>query len=314
MIDVHHHFVPAEYRRALVESGNDRPDGMPAIPAWSEQQAIEFLDEMSIETAFLSISTPGVLLDGLVAADVARMVNDAAAGLIGAHPGRFGGFASLPLPDIDASLAEIERALDDLELDGVVLLTHYGSHYLGDPSMDPVLDELNRRKAVVFVHPTSPCGCEQTSLGLPRPILEFMFDTTRTVMNLIHTGTLDRCPDIQWIIPHAGAALPVLAARMEMVRTLAPGGDRESVATYLRRFHYDLAGPRTDEGLRALLGIADPERVLYGSDWPFTPAPAVAGMLKALRHNTVLEAGKLDGVYRENALRLLPRVALGRHN
>ena len=309
MIDVHHHFVPDEYREALIRSGNDHPDGMPAIPEWSAQAAVDFLDQVGIEIAFLSISTPGVLLNGCDAAHLARIVNAAAAELIRNHPGRFGGFATLPLPDVDASLSEVRYALDELGLDGVVMMTHYGDHYLGDPAMDAVFDELNRRHAVVFMHPTSPLCCEQTALGQPRPIIEFIFDTTRTVMNLISSGTIDRCPDISWIIPHAGAALPVLAQRMDMIRLLAPDTCQatEPFVNYLRRFHYDLAGPRTDDSLRALLGIAEPTRALYGSDWPFTPTPAVRGMLQSLERTEVLDRAQLDDVRRENARRLLSR-------
>lgn len=311
VVDVHHHFVPDQYREALVRAGNDRPDGMPAIPSWSEREAVGVLDRLSIETAFLSISSPGVLLDGCSATDLARMTNEAAAALVEAHPGRFGGFASLPLPDVGSSLEEIAYALDHLGLDGFVLLTHYADTYLGDPALDTVFDELNRRRAIVFLHPTSPVCCAQTSLGLPRPMIEFMFDTTRAVTNLIYSGTLDRCPDISWIIPHAGAALPVLAARIELMRAAAPGQchANEPVQSYLGRLHYDLAGPRTDDGLRALLGIADASRVLYGSDWPFTPEPGVVGLREALERTTVFDAGQLDDVWRGNARRLLPRSA-----
>ena len=206
---------------------------------------------------------------------------------------------------------EIAYALDHLGLDGFVLLTHYADTYLGDPALDRVFDELNRRRAVVFVHPTSPMCGVQTSLGLPRSMIELMFDTTRAVTNLIYSGTLDRCPDISWIIPHAGAALPVLAARIDMMRALAADQCRanEPVSSYLGRLHYDLAGPRTDDGLRALLGIADPSRVLYGSDWPFTPEPGVVGLRQALERATVFDADQLDDVWRGNARRLLPRVA-----
>lgn len=310
MIDVHHHFLPEEYREALVRSGNAHPDGMPAIPEWSQQHAIDFLDRLGIETAFLSISSPGVLLDGHAATDLARIANETAAALIAAHPGRFGSFATLPLPDVESSLSEISHALDHLRLDGIAVLTHYGDTYLGDPKLNAIFDELNSRKATVFIHPTSPICCEQTSLGFPRPILEFMFDTTRTVTNLIYSETLDRCPDISWIIPHAGAALPALASRVDMMRLLAP--DRchaaDSVLSYLGRLHYDLAGPRTDDALRALLGIADPTHLLYGSDWPFTPAPGAAQMLQALERTSVLDREQLDDVFRGNARRLLPRV------
>ncbi len=306
LIDVHHHFLPDAYRDALEQSGGSPPDGIGALPGWSPDDAVRFVDTMGIETAYLSISSPGVLIDGSDPAHVARLVNDTAARLIADHPGRFGAFAALPLPDVDASLAEIARSLDDLQLDGIGLLTHHGDVYLGDPRLDEVFDELNRREATVFLHPTSSLCCEDAFLGYPRPVLEFIFDTARAVMNLIHSGTLDRCPDISWIIPHGGGALPALSQRLDAVHMLAPGLSkaRDLSAAYLNRFHYDLAGPRSEDALRALLGIADPSRLLYGSDWPFTPEPGVARMLTELRATTVLGNRPPDELLRANARRL----------
>ena len=169
LIDVHHHFLPSRYREAVERSAEAPPDGIVRLPDWSEDEAVRFIDTAGIETAYLSISSPGVLLDGSDAAEIARMANDTAAELIGRHPGRFGAFAALPLPDVDASLEEIARALDVLKLDGVGLLTHHGDVYLGAAALDPVFDELNRRRAVVFVHPTSPLCCGDAWLGYPRP-------------------------------------------------------------------------------------------------------------------------------------------------
>ena len=168
LVDVHHHFIPDDYRAAVDRNGGP-PDGIARVPDWSEDEAIRFLDATGIETAYLSISSPGVLLEGSDATDLARSVNDTAADLIGRHSGRFGAFAALPLPDVDASLAEVAVALDDLDLDGVGLLTHHGDVYLGDPRLDDVFDELNRRAATVFIHPTSPLCCGDVFLDYPDP-------------------------------------------------------------------------------------------------------------------------------------------------
>jgi len=308
LIDVHHHFLPAEYRSALVESGNRSPDGIPAMPAWSVEEAVRVLDYAGIEMAFVSISSPGVLLEGFSEMELARLVNERSAELISTHPGRFGGFATLPLPNVDASLIETERALGELQLDGVVLLTHYGDTYLGDPALDRIFDELNQRGSVVFIHPTSPVCCAETSLGFPAPILEFMFDTTRAVTNLIYSGTVDRCPNIQWIVPHAGAALPALAARLAVMPMLTDRCQaREDFRWYLERFHYDLAGPRTDESLSELLQVASPSRLLYGSDWPFTPERAVNTLVDAIHHITAIDRDDAGRVLRANAQQILPR-------
>lgn len=311
LIDVHHHFLPSRYREAVERSAESPPDGIMRLPDWSEDDAVRFIDTAGIETAYLSISSPGVLLDGSDAANIARLANDTAADLIGRHPGRFGAFAALPLPDVDASLDELARALDVLKLDGVGLLTHHGDVYLGASDLDPVFDELNRRHAVVFLHPTSPLCCGDAWLGYPRPGIEFIFDTTRAVVNLIYSGTLDRCPQISWIIPHGGGALPALSARIDAIRTMAPDRCRadQPVATYLRRFHYDLAGPRTEEALRALLGIADGSRLLYGSDWPFTPEAGVARMLADLVGTTAHGEDSIADSLSRNARQLLSRSA-----
>lgn len=310
IIDVHHHFIPDEYRVELIRSGNGKPDGMPSVPEWSELRALDFLDEAGIDVALLSISTPGVLLDGCSAVDLAKLTNNSAAGLIERNPERFGAFATLPLPDVDESLREIDRSLGELRFDGVTLLTHYGERYLGDRSFDPVFEELNRRGATVFLHPTSPIGCECTSLGFPRPFLEFMFDTTRTVANLIYSGTLDDFPAIDWIVPHAGAALPILSSRIEQIRHVAPDtcAAIEPVAHYLSRCYYDLAGSRPTGALSALTDMVDPAQLLFGSDWPFTPAARAAGGIESLALTTELTDEQIDGAFHRNATRLFPRL------
>ncbi|MGZ4679914.1 MAG: amidohydrolase family protein, partial [Ilumatobacteraceae bacterium] len=218
LIDVHAHFVPAQYREALAAAGIDQPDGMPRVPTWSADDHVAMMNRVGIDAAVLSVSSPGVQFgEGGSASDavaLARYVNDVAAATIRDHPRRFGAFASLPLSNVEASLAEIERALDGLGLDGVNVLTNVGGVYLGDASLEPVMAELHQRRAVVFIHPTSPACWECTSLGFPRPMIEFPFDTTRAVTNMLLSGTLARYPDIRWIVPHAGGALPFLASRI----------------------------------------------------------------------------------------------------
>jgi len=300
MIDVHAHYLTPRYRDALLAAGIEHPDGMPAIPRWSVESALTTMDSLGIDVALLSVSSPGVAFgDGTV--DLARHVNDVAAAVMADHPTRFGAFASLPLPDVDAARAEIARALDDLGLDGVVLLTNVDGVYLGDVSLEPVLAELHRREAVVFVHPTSPTCWDCVSLGRPRPMLEFPFDTTRAVTNLIYSGAFDRYDGIRWIIPHAGGTLPFLGAR---IAGMAPmfGEEPATVARALRRAWYDLAGSTSAPHLAALDLVADPGRVLYGSDWPFTPEPAVAGLRRALDDGRV-------ATLTANARALFPRFA-----
>ena len=313
-IDCHAHYLPAEYRQAGYQAFPGGPDGFPGFPEWSPENALEQMAVAGIEASLLSVSSPGVHFgDDTAARALAREVNEAGARTVKDYPGRFGLFASLPLPDIDGSLAEIEYAFEHLQADGVVLLTNARGIYLGDRVLEPVFEELNRRRAVLFMHPTSPfCPiCHGSGVDFPGPMLEFMFENTRAVTNLILSGTLDRYPDIRLIVPHAGAALPVLAERIGAIAgALRPEtGSRDSVFEHLRRLHYDLAGFPVPTLLRALKDIAAPERVLYGSDWPFTPAPATRALADALDATDLIDPDWRRQIYRDNALRLFPGLA-----
>ena len=185
------------------------------IPAWDPSTHVEVLDRLAIATAYLSISSPGVHFgDDAAARTSPAIVNEAGRRAVADHPGRFGLLAALPLPDVEGALAEIAFAFDQLHADGVAVLTNVGGTYLGDPALEPVFDELDRRHARVLIHPTSPACWEHTSLGRPRPMVEFLFDTTRAVTNLVLNGTIARHPNITFIVPHAGAALPVIVDRI----------------------------------------------------------------------------------------------------
>ncbi|WP_174297104.1 amidohydrolase family protein [Sphingomonas bacterium] len=316
-IDVHHHYLPDIYVRSLEAAGKSPPDGMPATPSWSENEALAAMDRLGIAKAYLSISSPGVHLgDDADARVLARAVNDEGARLKRQHPDRFGFFASTPLPDIDGALAEIARACDELHADGVVFETNFHGLYLGDPELAPVYAELDRRGAVLFLHPTgSPCGCFPTphgdtrkiSLGYPIPMLEFIFDTTRTVTQMIVSGTLVRYPNIRLVVPHAGAALPVLASRIETQMELGlkpdPAAPRDIHAA-LRAMWFDLAGSPVPDQLAALLRVADPDHLLYGSDWPFTPVAVCERLLDRLLVTNLIDDGLRSRIMETNAISL----------
>ncbi len=308
-IDVHAHFLPPRYRESALAHGEDHPDGMPALPEWNLDDALRTMDEVGIRAAALSISSPGVAFvpDPIERAALADAVNRDGAEVVAAHPDRFGLMACLPLPDVDAALASIAHAYDDLGADGIGLLTNANGQYLGEPSLEPVLAALDERNAVVTIHPTSPCGWEQLSFGRPRPLLEFLLDTTRAVVNLALTGSLARYPRIRWVVPHAGAALPLLADRVETLAAWVVGADVDIVGA-LGGLHYDLAGIPLPRALPALLSLTDESRLLYGSDYPFTPTPRVRELAEALAGAEVLD-GSREAAFRDNALRLFPRWA-----
>lgn len=291
-IDTHAHFLPDFYREALSAAGHEKPDGMPAIPPWSESAHLSFMSEQGVTKSYLSISTPGVHLqpgDDAAAAKLARQCNNLAADLSRRHPAQFGSFASIPLPNIDLALAEIAYVFDELHADGITMLTNYHGVYLGDSRLEPMWSELNRRKAKVFLHPTTPCTCDAATgqvhrfqpMSYPNPMMEFFFDTTRAVVNLILTGTISRHPEITFLIPHCGAALPPLIDRFSSfaTRILATDDVKFSVEDIYRifrqRFYYDLAGFAMQNQIHGTLRWAGPDRLLYGSDFPYTPPQGI---------------------------------------
>ena len=271
-IDVHTHFLPESYRAAASAAGHAQPDGMPALPEWSAAEHVAVMDRQGIATAMLSISSPGVHYgDDAAARDLARAVNEEGHRAVVDHPGRFGQFASLPIPDVDGAIAEIAHCYDRLDVDGVALLTNVGGTYLGDAALGPVFAELNRRHARVFIHPTSPPCFERLSFGRPRPMLEFLLDTTRAVVDLVLGGTIARHPDIEFIVPHCGATLPMIADRVAAFALILGGDASGDVLGDLARLHYDLAGFPVPRQLDAILTITTVEHLHYGSDYPFTP-------------------------------------------
>ena len=277
LIDVHQHLVPTDYRAAIDAATGGSIGGIPQ-PAWDEDSMLARMHALNIERAVLSVSTPA--LAPISAADrpaLARSCNQTMADLKARHPGALGGFALLPLPDVEATLTEIAYALDVLHLDGVGVLTNYDGRYLGDRLFEPVLAELDRRRTVVHVHPNLPPPAADSRLLLPAPVLEFTFDTTRMIAELILTETLARYPDLKLVLSHLGGTLPWSAWRLSMLDDLpaADGGRREPVRDQLRRLYYDLALSASPEALQTAAEVVGSERLLYGSDIPFAPPPFV---------------------------------------
>ena len=284
LIDVHAHFVTDGYIAAARDAGHEHPDGMPGWPDWSPESHLALMDSAGIATSMLSVSSPGVHFgDDGAARELAREVNEFAARVVGDHPGRFGHLASLPLPDIDGSLTETAYALDVLGSAGVAVETNAHGIYLGDPRFFPIWAELDRRAAVVFVHPTSPPHAETTALGRPRPMLEFLFDSARAVTDLLYAGVFERYPGIRWIITHGGGMLPLLADRIQLFRTAFAGDRRHPpVAEQLRELWFDMAGTPFPQQIPALEGAFGLERLLYGSDYCWTPPAAVTAQIEAI--------------------------------
>jgi 6-methylsalicylate decarboxylase len=311
-LDVHAHYVTDGYGAACRAAGHGQPDGMPGMPGWSVDAALELMAATGVGAAVLSISSPDVHFDSdstgkdIAARDLAAQVNDAGAHIVARQPAHFGLSAVLPLPDVDGALVELTRAYDELGADAIALKTNYHGRYLGDPEFDPVLAELHARGAVVTLHPTSPPCWELTALGRPRPMIEFLFDTTRCVVDLALSGTLARYPAIRWIVPHAGAVLPTVAHRVAAFAAIT--GAPVDFLALLAGLYYDLAGLPLPIALDALLAVVGPDRLLYGSDFPFTPAPVVTGLAAALAQAPALAQARLGLTPDSPGATLFPRL------
>jgi 6-methylsalicylate decarboxylase len=299
-IDVHHHLVYPGY---LDEIGGQRSgSGF----KWTPAMSIEDMDKSGIAAAMLSIIQPSASVpEPEKARRIARQSNEYGAQLVRDHPGRFGSFATLPLLDADASLKEIEYALDTLKAHGIGLMTSYQDKYLGDAAFAPVWEELNRRKAVVYTHPLTPECCRNTVKGLPPGVIEYATDTTRTIASLVFSGTAARYPDIRWIFSHGGGTMPFLLSRF--AREEATMKEREQrlprgVLYELKKFHYDTAQANHAGALAALVRVIPVSQVLYGSDFPFRPGSEVNEGLAQFR----FKPKDLRVIERDNALKLLP--------
>ncbi len=307
-IDTHHHFFPPAYlKRKQDQVIAMAPSHAARVNEWTLSRAIEAMDEAGIATAVASIAPPGVWFgDAREAAELARECNEFAAAMAARHNGRFGVFASVSFADVDSTLREIEYALDVLRADGIGLMTNYDTIWPGDPRFAPIFDELNRRGAVVYFHPTAAACCSGLIPGLAPATLEFPFDTTRAIASLMVGGVLARCPKIQFIFSHGGGTIPMVAARLaaSMERShkelceRMPGGPFGA----LRRLYYDLVNATQPMSFHAVREMAGVTQLLHGTDYPYWSTGVTAAGLAKLG----LAADDIEAIERGNALRLMP--------
>lgn len=309
-IDVHHHLFPPAYKaenalRGITEEAGAR------IPDWTPQHSIDVMDANGIQTSLLSLSAPGVYFDDKSAAiDLARSCNDYGAELTQRHPGRFGLFAVLPMPFTQEACSEAVYALDTLGADGIVLLGSVEGRFLGDPAYDELMAELDRRQAIVFVHPNLHPSSKTLDIVAPGFVLEFLCDTSRAALNLILRGVTERYPRIRWILAHAGGFLPYVAWRASLLNAMPAFQDAIPLGllTYLRRFYFDTALSPSPMALAALGELVEPDHILFGSDFPYAPAAVTSLQVQTLQRN-VVDKTVLSGIERGDALRLFPKYA-----
>jgi 6-methylsalicylate decarboxylase len=309
IIDVHHHILPPKYVTVARDRLLSFAPNFASVLQWSPGQSLEQMDRYGVELAITSLSNPGTWFGDVgEARDLARMSNEYAADMVRDYPGRFGMLGSVSLPDVAGSIAEATYALDVLKADGIGLLTSYGDKWPGDPAFAPFFEELNRRKATVYFHPTSADCCSNLIRDVPAPAVEYMFDTTRAIVSLLFSGSLSKYRDINFIFSHAGGATAPIVRRIVRLATIdktvaarLPDGPLAE----LKRLYFDTATSTDPENLGAIMRLATAEKVVFGSDFPFLPYEAtLPGLMKF-----GFTADSLSLVERGNALRLFPRLA-----
>ncbi|KAL1887987.1 hypothetical protein Sste5346_009869 [Sporothrix stenoceras] len=308
-VDVHHHFVPEFYKDAVITSGGD-PSGW-VVPAWDLDIDAGVNKTFQIGTTILSLTAPGacILKDPHAAADLARKTNELAAKIRDNKPQAYGFFAALPnILDTELALKEIVYSLDVLKADGVTLFTRYGSdnHYLGHPDFKPIWEELNRRSAVVFIHPTHPVDTSKVS-GLPQPVIRYPFETTQTALDMIYNKTVKDNPNCKIILSHAGGTLPYLIGRPTSIFCKTES-EVEEFWGQARDFYYDVAVAGTENVLKILETFAKPGHILYGSDTPYAYDSIIEFHTTRFDKYEFADPTLREAINRGNALKLFPRL------
>lgn len=303
-IDVQFHFSPTFYTELFTGTAYITTD------RWSVANALAYMDANGVAVGVMSVSTPGV--DMIGAADsvvLARKLNEAAAEVARANPGRFGNFATLPMQDPQATLTEIAYCLDELGMDGVCMMSNIRGRYLGHESFSAIFDELNRRHAVIFIHPTDAAYGNSLAVA---PVAEWPYDTARAAIDLVYSGTIRRCPDISVILAHAGGALPMVSNRVASMAgfysTTQPPVTPREAATQIAGFYYDLAISAGAYAIGALRAVSDLRHVLFACDWPFAPDAAVAANIAGFDGLT-LTAAERRWIDHDNADLIFPALS-----
>jgi 6-methylsalicylate decarboxylase len=308
---VHHHIVPPRWLAEERERMSGRALDFDRVAQWTPAMSLEAMDRNGIATAITSISTVIVRpSEPDRAHGLARDCNEFAARLCQDHPKRFGMFALLPLPHVDLCLEEIEYAADVLKCDGFKLQTSYETRWPGDPAFAPVFDELNRRNATIFFHPTVPGCCTNLLPDLNPPLVEYPFDTTRAIMSLVFSGTVTRCPDLKLIFAHGGGTVPMLAHRVANLVTvrkdLAARLPNGAIAEF-QKLYFDIVSATNPPAMAALMKLATAAQLLFGTDIPYMKAESSVSDLASLG----LSAAEIRAIECDNALRIMPSLRRG---
>ena len=307
-IDLHSHMIPDSYLEAVKAHGMEMDEGFP-IPSWSTEEHLNFMDEAGIQTSVLTMPAPQPYFgDGAESAAICRKFNEEASALKALHPGRFLFCASLPLPDVDKAIEEAKYALEVLGADGVKLASNSYGQYLGDPELDPLMEYLNSRKAVIITHPHKPSAANDKLIAsVPLASYEYLAETSRAILNMVAHDVLVRYPDLKVVVPHCGSFLPNALPRFKgLLPVMVNQGYMKpvDVDANISRLYFDLAGAATDEAIESLLTITEPSHILYGSDYPYVAASALIGAKKSLEGRLASHGLSPEDILTNNALRL----------
>ncbi|MFI9645820.1 amidohydrolase family protein [Streptomyces sp. NPDC052040] len=310
-VDVHHHYTAPEWIDWAERNGVVRREKLPPWTRWSLDDALALMDGAGVRTSVLTVAMLGRLQEPKARKESAHVALRAAGDLVREHPDRFAFYTPVFLDSPELSLWSIRHGLDELGAVGVSARTSVRGVYLGHPSQDAILAELNERSAVISTHPMEVPGGDADLEGVPPFLCDFLMDTTRAALSLIVNGTLDRYPNLTFILPHGGGFLPYIASRLEVFgHHLSPPVEPARVRDCLHRFYYDTAGPMSPSATPSLLAAVGPERILFGSDWPPTPAALVTGVTApAFDQDPALDGEQRRRINRDNAHRLLPALA-----
>ena len=313
LIDVHQHVIPDIYKNELARVGV-LGSGENSWPDWSVARQLELADELGIDAILMSIASPGAYFGDIeFTKRLVKACNETMARIVADHPTRYGAMGFVSLPDVETACRDVGYALDVLKLDGINLQTHTGSRYLGHPEEEELYAELDRRRAVVFVHPQRPPVRDMPSYSFPAGYTELTFDTTRAITNMLFNGTLAQYPNIRFIMPHMGGVTPFLLFRLSGLDDNPKTRERipDGVAAYLKRLYYDVAQSSSPLALRALLEVADPSRILFGTDYPSARnvEKVMSDTVAAVRTFNGFDEALRRNVMAGNAQALLPRFA-----
>jgi predicted TIM-barrel fold metal-dependent hydrolase len=307
-IDVHHHIVPAPYVEAMNRAGYGTIGGVP-FPKWDPSVLERSFDVLGIGKAIVSVSSPGVAVeDRALERDLARQVNEYTAGLIRDFAPRVGAFATVPMSSVDAAIAEAAYALDELKLNGLCLFSNHLGRYLGDPELDEFMDWLHRRQAVVFLHPTLPLESMWPPVSIDPPLVEFVFETTRAIANMLYNGIYERYPGIRFIVAHLGGTIPFVSWRLQLFEHSARAEFQDfrkrcprPVREYLAGLYYEIAVACAPGNLQDVLSYVPIEHLLFGTDYPFAAQSFIDINSAVPAESGVLDAAAVEKLHYRNA-------------